>query len=300
MTHSQQFDQDAAQVFDQVQETIARQNKEIEALKQQLECERFAQELRKLLIGAEHTTTILAPFSHTHVLEMVVAAAAQVISARSGSLFLMDEDAQDLVFEVAIGPAGQDVKKFRVPLGHGIAGMVAMTGQSMAIADTKQDANFAIDIATSVNYIPRNILCVPLFYDEHVIGALELLDKIDADTFSLVDVETLGQFANIAAVAIAQSQTYHDQQAILRSLVHTFTKNDAERRQSLQKDASTFLCWAQTDDAFSKSSRELAVLVHELSLAGEQEREMCKNVLQSFVVAARSHAGTYSAFSQAR
>ena len=290
MTHFQQFDQN--------QETIARQYKEIEALKQQLEREQFAQELRKLLIGAEHMTTILSPFSHTHVLEMVVTAAAQVISANSGSLFLIDEDAQDLVFEVAIGPAGQDVKKIRVPLGHGIAGMVAMTGQSMAIADTEQDANFAIDIATSINYIPKNILCVPLFYDERVIGALELLDKIDADSFSLKDLETLGQFANIAAVAIAQSQTYHDQQAILRSLVHAFIKNDTGREQSLQQDATTFLCWAQTDDAFSKSSRELAVLVHELSLVGEQEREMCKTMLQGFVTAARSRAGTYSPFSQ--
>ena len=188
--------------FAAAQNTIAQQAHKIQELQQQLDREHFAQELRTLLISVQNAHIILAPFSHSFLLEMVVTTAAQVISARSGSLFLIDEKAQDLVFEVAIGPAAQQVKKFRVPLGHGIAGIVALSGQPMAIADTPQDDRLAIDIASSVNYIPENILCVPLFYDDRIIGVLELLDKIDAHAFSLKDMETLALFANIAAFAI--------------------------------------------------------------------------------------------------
>lgn len=282
----------------EAQETISKQQEEILQLKQRLQRERFAQEFRTLLQTAEQSATILSPFSHAHVLEMVVATAAQVISAVSASLYLIDEDAQDLVFEVALGPVAQEVKKFRVPLGHGIAGVVALTGQSMAIANAEQHEHFAIDIATAVNYIPENILCVPLFYDGRVIGALELFDKIGADTFGLADLETLGVFANIAAVAIAQSHMYHDQEAILHSLIRTFATD--EQKQHIQSGATPFLRWSQTDDAFSKATRELAMLVHELALAGQQEITLCKNILEGLVITARNRAGIYGVFSTAQ
>lgn len=70
----------------QAQETIALQNRQIASLQQQLEQEHFAQELRKLLISTESVMTILSPFSHFHVLEMVVGTASQDISAHAGSL----------------------------------------------------------------------------------------------------------------------------------------------------------------------------------------------------------------------
>ena len=54
---------------------------------------------------------------------MIVEAAAQVISARAASLFLVNEETQELIFEVALGQKAQEVKKFSVPLGHGIAGL---------------------------------------------------------------------------------------------------------------------------------------------------------------------------------
>src|SRR5689334_12925938 len=123
----QQQPEDIVKALATAQETIERQAREIDMLRRQAEHEQFAQTLRKLLLSARNTNVILAPFTRAHLLEMVVTTAAQVISARSGSLFLIDEKAQDLVFEVAIGPAAQEVKKFRVPLGHGIAGMVALS-----------------------------------------------------------------------------------------------------------------------------------------------------------------------------
>ncbi|MFL5662208.1 MAG: GAF domain-containing protein [Ktedonobacteraceae bacterium] len=278
----QQRPEDEVKTLAQARETIARQAKELQELQQRLGREQFAQELRKLFISAKNTSIILAPFTRSHLLEMVVTTAAQVISARSSSLFLIDKEGQDLIFEVAIGPAAQEVKKIRVPLGHGIAGIVAMSGQPMAIANVPQDERFAVDIATSVNYIPETILCVPLFYDDRIIGAIELLDKIGADSFSLKDIETLGLFANIAAVAIAQSQAYHDEQTMLTLLVQAFADGNTTLWQSLNQDAAAFSNWLQTPDSINNTARELALLVHELIMSGEQESEMCKNILQSF------------------
>ncbi len=131
--------------------------------------------------------------------------AAGVIPARSTALFLIDEEAEEFDFEVALGPESDQVRGMRVPLGHGIAGLVAVSGQPMAVSDAGTDPRQAADIAKSVGYAPGTILCVPLFYNEEVVGVLELLDREGAETYNAHDMATLGLFANQAAVAIGQS-----------------------------------------------------------------------------------------------
>ncbi len=280
--------QETAVLLAQAQAERARQADEIKALKQQLEHERFAQELRQILINSDATSIVLSPFTHSHVLDTVVQTAAEVISAESGSLFLIDEETSDLIFKVAIGPAAHSVKSVHVPLGHGIAGTVALTGQPMIIANADQDERLAFDIAASVNYIPTSILCVPLFYDGRVIGALELLNKREKTTFAPKDMETLGQFANIAAFAIAQSQAYNHQGSILYRLLDAFQQGNPARRQELYQQALDFLNEVEKEDTLHERACKMARIVHELLFSGEQEYEMCISVLQSFASALHS------------
>lgn len=279
--------QDPAVILSQAHATIEHQAGEIKALKQQLEREQFAQELRQLLINSAVINMILSPFAHTHLLEMVVQTAAEVISAEAGSLFLLDTEANDLVFQAAVGPAAQAVKQFHVPLGHGIAGMVALTGQPMILANTGQDKRLAFDIASSVNYIPENMLCIPLFYDGHVIGALELLNKKEG-SFTPKDMDTLGLFAKIAAFAIAQSQAYNLQGTILHRLLDAFQEITQERRQELYRQALDFFTWVEQEDSIYTRACKLAKNMHEMLLLGEQECEMCIGVLQSFIMSQRN------------
>src|SRR5687768_17229746 len=201
--------------LEEAHKTIGRQQEELEELRKSLGNERFADQLRQALTLAASAGTIASPVSHSRLLEMIVEVAAHVISARAASLFLIDEESQELVFEVALGPKAQEVKKFRVPLGHGIAGLVALTGQPMAVSDAQHDPRQASDIARSVGYAPQSILCVPLFYSDEVTGVLQLLDKENSDAFTSADMEILGMFANQAAVAIEQSRTHRNLTALI-------------------------------------------------------------------------------------
>src|SRR5436305_2025536 len=88
--------------------------------------------------------------------------------------------------------------------------------------DSSAQATFArqaADIAQSVGYRPKSILCVPLFLDDEIIGVLELLDKQGAPAFNVGDMEALGYFANIAAVAIEQSRTQQDLMRLIGEVV---------------------------------------------------------------------------------
>ncbi|MDP9372416.1 MAG: GAF domain-containing protein [Chloroflexota bacterium] len=267
-------------------ELIARQAEEIARLRRRLADERFAEELREALSLAAAAGTIAAPVTHSRLLELIVATAAQVIAAGAASLFLIDEEREELVFEVALGQKAEEVKKFRVPLGHGIAGLVAVTGQPMAIAEAQHDPRLAADIARSVGYIPRSILCVPLFYDDRVTGVLELLDKIGAPSFHAGDMETLGLFANQAAVAIEQSRANRNLGALLGE-----TLRSLEGGAGLAERARAFAARTEEEDLTTREALDLAALVQEIARAGERERRLCRTILQGFAEYLRTRPG---------
>ena len=269
------------------QETIARQAEEIERLRRRLTDERFAEDLREALTLAAAAGTIAAPMTHSRLLEMIVETAAHVISARAASLFLIDEETQELVFEVALGSKAEEVRKFRVPLGHGIAGLVAVSGQPMAVSDAERDPRQAADIAQSVGYTPQSIICVPLFYNDQVIGVLELLDKDGAPSFSATDMEDLGLFANQAAIAIEQSRTNRNLAALLGEMLESLGETADGQRQQLRERTRVFVERLEGDAPFSEAL-DLARLVQEIAHEGENELKGCQAILRGFAEYLRS------------
>ncbi len=212
---------------------------------------------------------------------MIVETAAHVISARAGALFRVDEAAHEQIFEVAIGPKAAEVRKLRVPLGHGIAGLVAVSGQPMAISDAQSNPHQAADIARRVGYAPQSILCVPLLYNDQVTGVLELLDKAGAASFSPTDMEALGLFANQAAVAIEHSRAYRNVAALIDAVLQSLGGTPDDQRQSLLERARAFAATIEEDVTYRRAL-DLAGLVREIAQQGEHELAGCQAILQGF------------------
>jgi GAF domain-containing protein len=254
--------------------TIARQQAEIERLQRRVAEERFAQDLRDALTLAATVGKIGAPVRHERLLEMILAAAVDIIGAHAASLFLVDAQRQNLVFEFALGDKADEVKKSQVPLGQDVAGLVALTGQPMAISERAEDSPDAADSA-------KNILCVPLFVQGEVIGVLELLDKEGAATFDTADMETLGLFAHQAAVAIEQSRTQSSMGALVAELINSMEGLREHERQGLTDRAHEFTAGLGQHSSYL-NALELAQLVHEIVQHGDRATETCKGILSSF------------------
>lgn len=269
------------------QATIAAQAQEIERLRRQLANHQFADELRAALVLATAAGTIASPVAHSRLLEMIVETAAHVISAHAASLFLLEEESQELIFEVALGEKADEVKKFRVPLGRGIAGLVAVSSQPIAIADAQRDPRFASDIGQSVGYLPQTILCVPLIYNDQTIGVLELLDKEGGKPFTAADMEALGFFANQAAVAIEQSRTHRGLIALMGEVLKSLGTLSSVQRQDFQQRGRTFVEQLE-DDPFYRQATDLAQLVQEIVWQGEHEARLCRTILTGFADYLRS------------
>ena len=280
-----------AEELDRRQATIDHQAAEIERLKRRIADDSMLDELREAVRLSVSAEAISAPVSHGRLLDMIVATAADIIGANAGALFLIDREEEVLIFEVALGEKADEVKKFKVPLGHGVAGLVALTGQPMAVSDTEKDDRDAADIAEAVGYVPKNILCVPLFYSDEVIGVLELLDKEGASHFSPEDMESLGLFANQAAVAIEQSRNHGRLEALVSGFIQSLGGIPEHQRQSLADRAASFAASISHDPAYLRSL-DLARLVQEIVGQGEREADAVKGILESFAQFLRSRPAT--------
>ena len=80
---------------------------------------------------ANISSLVTSVFDLDHLLELIIESATEVMKARASSLLLLDKKAKKLYFQVATGDKKDNLKKFEVDLGEGIAGYVARTGEPL-------------------------------------------------------------------------------------------------------------------------------------------------------------------------
>lgn len=131
------------------------------------------------------------------------------IGAEACSLLLMDEGGKHLRFEVALGEKGPMLKDFRIEVGKGIAGVVALTGEPVVVDDVRTDPRWATDIADAIEFQTRSILCVPMTLHDRVVGVMELINKRQG-VFTDQDVQLLTVIAHQAALFLETARLYRE------------------------------------------------------------------------------------------
>jgi GAF domain-containing protein len=139
---------------------------------------------------------------HRALLQSIVEVARAIFSAKASSIFLHDEEADELVFEAVAGEGSDNLIGTRFPSSTGIAGWVLVTRQPLIIDDLQQDPRWSRQAGESTGYVPNSMMSVPLLHEEHALGVLNVLDRSNAAEFSLSQMELLGLFANQAAIAL--------------------------------------------------------------------------------------------------
>jgi GAF domain-containing protein len=149
------------------------------------------------------------------LLQSVVEVARAIFHAEASSIFLLDEESDELVFEAIAGHGAETLLGQRFPSSTGIAGWVLVTRQPLVIEDVTEDPRFAKDVAETTGYVPRGLMAVPLLHEERALGVLEVLDRPQRTQFSLVEMDLLGLFANQAAIALDLLQRARRAEAVL-------------------------------------------------------------------------------------
>jgi signal transduction histidine kinase/putative methionine-R-sulfoxide reductase with GAF domain len=142
----------------------------------------------------------------SELLTTIMRLASRVVGAERASLYLLDEKAQELYFDIALG-LPEDVQKMRFKLGEGIAGTCAKESRSIIINDVSADPRHSKKADTKSGFITRSLLTCPMVIKGKAIGVVQAINKIDGD-FTDTDRNNFEAFASQAAIAIENSRLF--------------------------------------------------------------------------------------------
>ncbi len=161
--------------------------------------------LNKLTFLVDATKALSSTLDLSELLGRILDVAESQVEAERGSLFLVDEKAEEIWSLIAHGLEKQEI---RLPLGKGIAGHVAMTGEIVNIPDAYADPRFNPETDKRTGFHTRNILCLPIRNKAaKIIASLQLLNKKQGP-FTDEDAEFLLTLSGHMALALENAQLH--------------------------------------------------------------------------------------------
>ncbi len=125
----------------------------------------------------------------------------------AGSLLMLDEETDELVFVMTLEAGEEKLFGVRIPRGRGIVWSVAITQRYDIVNDVDHDPRFLRNVSDSVNYQVHNILCVPIVVKGRTIGVIELLNKHNG-LFNEEEAVRLTRMAATIGVAIENARLF--------------------------------------------------------------------------------------------
>jgi len=166
--------------------------------------ERLQHNESQLNIVAAISSSIAATRSPHEAISRLMITIRNLFKVEAGTLYRLDREAHQLVFEVVFGPHDQVLSQERISADHGIAGWVVRNGEPLLIPDVRRDPRFEQRFDHQTGFQTRSVLCVPLIAMGQVHGVLQLINKLgeefdEHDLLLLRIVAALGGLANILA-----------------------------------------------------------------------------------------------------
>lgn len=131
------------------------------------------------------------------LLQDILSITQDYLSVKRVSIMMIDGDY--LTIRAAVG-LNLDYKEIKIPIGDGISGRVAMSGEAFVMNSGRKNNE-------ELGYSTASYMSVPLKIKNKVVGVLNLTDKKD-DFFTDEDVKIAIYIASQCAISIEKAQLY--------------------------------------------------------------------------------------------
>lgn len=142
------------------------------------------------------------------ILENVLKNSVDILNCEAGSLLMVDEETDELVFRLVIGPVAGELTNKRIPKGAGVVGKSVKTRQPVISNNVAETPDWFSKTDKQTGFTTRSLLVVPLIVKDEVLGVIEVLNRLDRLPFSNNDLEILAAFAAQASVALENASLY--------------------------------------------------------------------------------------------
>jgi len=186
----------------------------------------------------EITRQLTSTLELNPLLQNILENAVGILNCEAGSLFLVDDQTDELVFRVTVGPVAGNLIGKRLAPGTGIVGRAVETRKPV-IESEEHSPNHFKGVDQQTGFTSRSLLAVPLQAKDRVIGVIEVINRRDGLPFILNDQTLLAAFAGQAAVAIENARLYTLTDQELASRVEELSvmqRIDRELNASLEMD----------------------------------------------------------------
>ncbi len=195
-------------------------------------------------------------------LQSVMGEARQLMQADRSTLWIMDEEKGELWSRVKMGDS-EKMLDLHNPIGSGIVGYVANSGETLNIPDAYQDPRFNPEPDKRTGYVTRNILCMPVFNSEgKLIAVTQLINKVQG-TFNSSDEAFMRAFNIQAGIALENAKLFESvlvekqyQKDILQSLSDAVISTDLEGRIVTINDAAVALLGCSNEGDHLRERRD--------------------------------------------
>ena len=193
--------------FNEIFQTAADQLAEREHLK----------ELLANLIGVASDLTSELEFNR--LFPMIIGRVTEVMEAERTSLYVIDWDNMKLWTKVSEG-----VERITVPMGKGISGLVAETGQLLNVADAWELPYFDRSFDQHNNFRTRSVLCLPIRgRTGQNIGVIQVINKKGNEHFDRQDEVFLKGLASQVGIALENSLLIDELKLSFNSSISTLS-----------------------------------------------------------------------------
>ena len=175
------------------------------------------QHTRELATLNEINKAITSSLDLDQILSQTMHGIRVILHVEASSLLLLDENSDLLEFKKILSGNQEQMAEFKLKLGEGIAGHVVRDGKPLLVLDTQNDPRFCPRIDEAIGFVTRSALCVPLKVKDKIIGAIEVINKLDGQ-FDEKDLWLLNYMAGSVAIALENVRLYTELSDFTREL----------------------------------------------------------------------------------
>ena len=154
----------------------------------------------------EASAAINASQALDETLAAIARKAAAVMRAEASSVIMLDKTRNKQVFRAAVGDRAEQLVGVEYDIDAGISGKVLRTGKAIIVDDVESESAHFKEIDTQVKFRTRSVLAAPLINEGEKLGVVEVLNPVGTGRFDETDLKLVQVFANLAAIAVANSQ----------------------------------------------------------------------------------------------
>jgi len=173
----------------------------------ELEIHRLRTELEyrsRITNSLQHFLERISCDDPTKTYNSIVSNSKELFECERASLFVFDEDSNELVPKAASGWATPPEKVRPVRVGEGVSGKVIDSGQALIVTDLRSEGRKPAPLDRQ--YKTRSFISYPIIISGRKVGVLNVTDKTSGRTFDEVDLGLLEIIGPQVALALERAE----------------------------------------------------------------------------------------------